>query len=331
MMGFLFVVILIAASFYYQFKYHNKLPQTTLLYDENGKLLGAPPFSPSEVPPFGTDRSGFNMGIKLLIGAKWTLGAAILIAFVRMGLAFILGLLYGNYLFRFKRIFTAIVDSLTVIPLTLFAYIVLSSVLVMDSFTSTFKYPLWERAGFEGLFLAVAVVPVVSVLIGNEIGTLYKNEYIDSARILGGSRLHLFCHHILPHLLPKLFVIFVQQIIQVMIIIGHLGFLGLLFGGTMKFQPGMALLSSTQEWAGLIGVNNNIQSISIYPWLVMGPIIMMTLGIIAFNFMLVGLQKALEANKVVKLKRGVRLEGTVNKDLRALEPFSFVTPRIDES
>nr|WP_239541241.1 ABC transporter permease subunit [Pullulanibacillus pueri] len=248
-----------------------------------------------------------------------------------MGLAFILGLLYGNYLFRFKRIFTAIVDSLTVIPLTLFAYIVLSSVLVMDSFTSTFKYPLWERAGFEGLFLAVAVVPVVSVLIGNEIGTLYKNEYIDSARILGGSRLHLFCHHILPHLLPKLFVIFVQQIIQVMIIIGHLGFLGLLFGGTMKFQPGMALLSSTQEWAGLIGVNNNIQSISIYPWLVMGPIIMMTLGIIAFNFMLVGLQKALEANKVVKLKRGVRLEGTVNKDLRALEPFSFVTPRIDES
>ena len=320
--GFLFVVGFIAASFYYQVAYHNKIPQSNLFYDENGKLIGAPPISPALYPPFGTDRSGYSMGIKILIGAKWTLGGAILIAFIRMLLAFFLGIIYGNYFYRYKRVLTAFVDGIAVIPLTLFAYIVLKIVLEMDSFTSTFVYPLWQRTLFEGMFISVIAVPVVAVLIGNEIGEMFKKEYIDSAKILGGSRWHIFWHHAMPHIMPKLFVTFVQQVIQVMVILGHLGLLGLFFGGTMIFHMG-PIISSTQEWAGLIG--ENVKSINIYPWLVAGPIVVFTLGIMAFNFMLVGIQRAMKANKIEKIKRGLPTQNQIELAPGAAEPFAFIS------
>lgn len=329
--GFLFVTVFLIGSFAYYFIYDDEIPKTILLYDENHNLIAESPLTPSEAPPFGTDKRGQDMGKLILVGAKYTILGAAGIAFLRMLFSFLFGVIYGNYLYKYKRFFTGIVDSFSVIPLTLLAYLVLVGVLNMNIMTSQFEYGFWARIFFEVMILAVIAVPIVTVLIGNEIGAVLSNEYIECAKLLGGSRLQIFKRHVMPHILPRLFVVFVQQIISVMIIMGHLGVLMLFFGGTI-LQRRDPPFSLTNEWAGLVGAN--VDTFMIRPWLVLGPILMFTLTVLAFNFMLVGIQKAMAYHKAVRgayRAPETAQEELTSKESHHREPFAFVHRKVSTS
>ncbi|MFC4618218.1 ABC transporter permease [Camelliibacillus cellulosilyticus] len=323
--GFLFVFALVIASFFYTAVYHDKVPQLLLLYDKNGNVLAKSPLTPSQHPLFGTDKQGYDLTRQLLIGAKYTILGASVIALIRILMSFVCGVIYGSYLYRFKRFFTGIVDAFHVIPLTLLAYLMLRTVLLMNGGTSEFAYSLTTRLVFEVLVLAVIAVPVVGVLIGNEIGNVLQNEYIQCAKILGGSRWHILFRHVMPHLLPRLVIIFIQQIIQVMIVMVHLGLLELFFGGTMIMQSltGTEVFSFSNEWSGLIG--NSRMYLDIYPWLLFGPLVLFTITIIAFSFMVEGLNKAIAWHKIQRIKRESSPveagDASINDQA---DPFAFV-------
>src|SRR5690606_18112638 len=130
------------------------------------------------------------------------------------------GLVFGvMYAFHLKpnaqKGIGKMVDSIHFLPLSLIAYILLSPILLptMDGFAYSFT----ERILLEIFILTILVVPLTSVLIGKEMGRVLDYEFISSAKVLGGSRFHVFWRHVMPHIGPRLTILFGQQFIQVLL------------------------------------------------------------------------------------------------------------------
>ena len=90
----------------------------------------------------------------------------------------------------------------------------------------------------EMFILTILVVPLTTVLLGKEIKRVLDYEFIASARVLGGSKFHLFWRHIFPHIGPRLTILLGTQFIQVLLIFIHLGIFKFFFGGTkLSYDP----------------------------------------------------------------------------------------------
>ena len=120
----------LAGSFVYEWIWGD-VPRQLRIVMENGRAVEGPPISPKWAYPLGTDEFGYDMLGKLMIGAKFTIIAALAIAALRMLIAVPLGYFLGTYMQKHRLWFGGIVDSLHYIPLTLFASFVLMPVLWM--------------------------------------------------------------------------------------------------------------------------------------------------------------------------------------------------------
>ncbi len=306
--GFGFIAILLAISFLHTYIWDNYVAQTQILYD-GAKAVAAAPLSPRWEIPFGTDSLGFHFTHMISIGAKYTIGIAILIALIRLVVSFVFGVLYGAYLYRFRRYVTWMVDVFNYIPVTILALFILSPFLVETP--AGFAYTFWERVGVEVVVLAFLAVPPVSILIGNEMGRIFEQEFIDGAKIIGGSRLHILLKHVRPHIQPQLWIIFMQQLVQTMLVLAHLGFFKVFFGGTnLSFDPLWPdpPQSLSYEWAGLIG--SGIRNLTLTPWVVLVPIAFFALTILAMNLMLEGIKNVTENWRVVNRPIKVTVQTT---------------------
>ena len=78
------------------------------------------------------------------------------------------------------------------------------------------------------------VMPVIALYVAKEVRKLRTEEFVDAARILGGSRRHIVIKHLFPPLYDVYTCIF-QQFTQTLTILLHLGLLEIFFGGTVKF------------------------------------------------------------------------------------------------
>lgn len=259
-LGALFFIVTIGYSVIYSFTTDNHVDQVRLHYSDDGvKLLSAPPHPPTEPFFFGSDKLGFSLFDQLVIGAKYTLIFALLIALLRVAGGLLFGIFYAFHVGpRTQQWLGKLVDSIHFLPLSLVAYILLAPIL-MPAFTGfgfEFTYSFTERILLEMFILTILVVPLTTVLLGKEIKRVLDYEFIASARVLGGSRFHLFWRHIFPHIGPRLTILFGTQFIQVLLIFIHLGIFEFFFGGTkLNFDPMNPdpPRSMTNEWSGLIG------------------------------------------------------------------------------
>lgn len=259
-LGSLFFIIAISYSIIYSVTTDNHVDQVLLYYAEDGAtLLSAVPHAPTKPFFFGSDKLGNSLFDQLVIGAKYTLIFALLIALLRVLGGLLFGVIYAFHLGpRTQQYLEKLIDSIHFLPLSLVAYILLAPILLPEliGFDYVFTYTFTERILLEMFILTILVVPLTSVLLGKEIKRVLEYEFIASARVLGGSRFHLFWRHIFPHIGPRLTILLGTQFIQVLLIFIHLGIFKFFFGGTkLDFDPGGAdpPMSMTNEWSGLIG------------------------------------------------------------------------------
>lgn len=255
-LGSLFFIGVIGYSVAYSLITDNHIDQIRLYYADDGStLISAMPHAPTEPFFFGSDKLGYSLFDQLVVGAKYTLFFALLIAFLRVIGGLILAIFYSFYFTKgLQSIFAKLSDSIHFMPLSLVAYILLRPILVptIEGYTNTFT----ERILLETLILTILVLPLTTVLIGKEMNHVLENEFIISAKVLGGNKLKLFTRHVLPHISARLTILFGQQFIQVLLIFMHLGLFNYFFGGTkVSFDPLFPdpPMSSTYEWSGLIG------------------------------------------------------------------------------
>ena len=276
--------------------------QVTLQYDadENPQV---PPFPPSLQFLLGTDRKGYDLLHLVIEGAKWTIGISILIAALRMVIGVFFGVVLGTYIKRGFSKIEAFFDSFTVIPTVMIAYFFLQSANAFGSGEETTTF--FERASFQVVLLVLLVMPVIALYVAKEVRKLRTEEFVDAARILGGSRRRIVIKHLFPHLYMTFILVFLQQFTQSLTILLHLGLLEVFFGGTVTFGgPIKEVESYTHEWSGLIGVY--FRSLTVNPWIPLVPITFFGLTIFSGNMIVKSIEEAMMK---------VRLGGELKKDV----------------
>jgi peptide/nickel transport system permease protein len=317
LVGFLIITTILSWSFYHQYVNDNEIRQVQWLLDENNDLLDAAPLPPSKDLWLGTDRAGNDLFTMLITGAKYTLIFTFVVAFLRVLFSLCIGILYGTFFIKYKRYVDGFVDAFHYIPLSLIALYILHPVLMETPMG--FTYSFTERMLLEALILTLLAVPVTSVLIGNEINEILKKEFILGAKTLGGSKLRILWKHVRPHLFARVSIIFGQQVIQVLLVLAHLGLFKLFLGGTdvcygcLDDPP----VSMTYEWSGMLG-DARIWLDTNAKWIFYAPLLFFAVSILAMNFMIEGFKRVIGTRsygkKKVKKKHVIANEGVALSD-----------------
>jgi peptide/nickel transport system permease protein len=310
--GFFIIFGLIASSIIYSVFFDSHVRQVQVLYDENMTPIEAAPFEPSFMFPLGTDPLGYDTAGKVLQGAKFTLISVIVIGVLRVIFSFVVAIPLAFYMpEKIRKSLDQLLSSFYFIPLTILAIFILSPILKeqikIPEMEEYFIYSFAERIGLEIVILTLLVVPLLGSMIGNMMASTLKEDFIEGANVLGASKWRIFSKHVMPHLLPKLIIVWCQQCVQVLIIFTHLGYFKLFFGGTdIDFNPFWRdpPKSLSNEWSGLVG--NYYTYIQGNPAIALGPIIMFGIAIYAFQLMAEGFQKHLETRNVKGFKQVLR-------------------------
>lgn len=315
-LGFLTIFLITLASIIHATHFDSAIPQTEWLKDSEGNMIAGAPLEPAKDYPFGTDKYGNHMLEQLLQGAKYTFGATFLTSLLGFSLAFLSGTLLAFWKKQgSKAMVKGISSSFYFVPLSIIAYNILHPVLWEPP--EGFAYSLTGRVIYEIIMLAVILTPTTALLIADETREILKKEFIESSITLGASPFHIFKKHVIPHLQPRLFIIFPRIVVQVLLIIAHLGIFQIYFGGTsvcydIFCDPPMPIAN---EWSGLLGMY--IKQINYQWWLAIGPLACFTISILAVNSMAAGIEKGLtrpigysKKRRTQKIKRGTPIHDT---------------------
>ncbi|EIT84323.1 oligopeptide transport system, permease [Fictibacillus macauensis ZFHKF-1] len=181
-----------------------------LQYGSNHEVTAVAPFPPSAQHWFGTNDQGEDELFLVIQGVKYTIGYALAVAICRLLISTALGILYGLYAKKSRRLFQAFIRPFRFIPAVLLALIFL-----------TLLPGIWLSL-LVTIFIAV---PVLTEIIGEDVRHQLQQEHIIPSKLMGASRFHLLRKHLWPFLAPRLTLHFLQQIAQVLLLMLHLGIL----------------------------------------------------------------------------------------------------------
>lgn len=266
-----FLIILMTLSILNTVLNDGKIRQIPFIYNENGTLEKAPPYPPFDVYLFGSDMYGYDMLHTVIEGAKYSIGIVLIVAFLRMALSILLSYLLFRIPERLFNLLKAGSEPLSFFPQTLIAYFLLFTVIMYT--IEGFHHPLWVRVVYEFIILVLIALPALTVQLIEQKRRVWKEEFIESAITLGGSKRHIYFKHVLPQLYEEWILMFGQQFLQVLTLLVHLGVMYVLFGGTIMGEGPPS--SVTHEWSGLIGLNKRFMLA--YEWIVYVPILFFVL------------------------------------------------------
>lgn len=289
-----FLLISVFGSTFSPYKV-DEVAEVKYIHTEEGKKLSAPPFPPSKEHLFGTDQWGYDILTLLLHGAKYTIFTVIIVALLRV----IIGGTCGIFLALYQNPLSSSMKSAK-LKMNIFSgfpvFIILYFILIKINIEPVLS-PLTLSAIVGSLMVILGVMSVYDNVYSKTM-EVQKNLFITASQALGGNKLHIAKKHILPSLKSQLFIIFMNEVIQVLHLIGQLGIFNLFFGGTFIRMDPPVFISITKEWAGLIGQFRS--TIYYYQWILFFPL--MSYLILLFSFYLVS-QGIIQQEKVQKRKR----------------------------
>ncbi len=250
--------------------------------------IGAPPYPPSTVFPWGTDYIGRDVQALVLAGAKQTLALALFGMVARVLLGTLLGMIAGWWQGGWvDRLVTGAVGVWAAFPATLFAMILIQA--------------LGIQQGMWVFVLALCLVgwgEVAQFVRGQVIG-VKPQLYIEAARAVGARSVQILTRHVLPNLLAALLVLAVLEMGGVLMLLAELGFLNIFLGGGFKVEligDVIAHFSDVPEWGALLA---NIRAWwRSYPWMAWYPGVAFFLAIVAFNVCGEGLRRLLMEGRI---------------------------------
>jgi oligopeptide transport system permease protein len=232
-----------------------------------------PPFQDMS-HPLGTDQLGRDLMSRLLDGAQVSLTVALVVQLVVLFIGVPIGAIAGwvggrvdTYLMRVTDIFYAFPDLL---------FIILMSV--------AFRETAFGRAlnGVLLVFVAIGLTSWVTVarLVRGQLLSLKETEFVEAARAIGVSDRNIVTRHLLPNAIGPVIVAVTLGIPTAILAEATLAYLGI------GVQPPRA------SWGTLI--NDGVNQIRVYPWLVLMPGILIAGSLMSFTFLGDGLRDALD-------------------------------------
>jgi ABC-type dipeptide/oligopeptide/nickel transport system permease subunit len=296
--------------------------------EETGRVIAAPPYSSSEMPPLGSDKLGRNMFIILVAGAKYTLLSAIAIALMRMAGGFITGVLYA-FLPRWLRAGAkGLLDTFNFIPLAIVVYILLFPLQLAFAGGSL---PSFRFLIIEIIVISLIVIPSLGMYVGQGMHDFLKQDFVSASRTMGAGRIQLIRRHLWPYFSRQSIVLFSEQLAQTLFLLVQLGILHITLGGLITENFGVLeyipqYFSVTNEWAATMSIN--IQQIFNKPMLLLAPLLFFAVSIYCVNQISTVLRQVLIDGQTIKKRRGKKNDPPhAGFSQQHVEDFHFVQGR----
>lgn len=216
---------------------------------------------------FGTDQLGRDMLIRTMQGGQ----LAIIVALTATLMSMIIGVTYGaiaGYVGgRTDEGMMRFVDVMYAFP-TLVFVIVVAAVIRSDNPVVVFA-----------LIGAVSWLTMARIVRG-QVLSLRHREFVEAARCLGASTPRILFRHIVPNTLGPVVVYATATMPGVMLTEAFLSFLG------------VGVQAPRASWGTLVSEGAGV--IAVYPWMLVGPGIIMSVTIFALNFLGDGLRDAFD-------------------------------------
>lgn len=233
---------------------------------------------------FGTDEVGRDVLMRLIYGARVSIGVGIMVAIASALVGLLIGSLAGFYGGFLDNMLMRITDALLSLPLI--------PVLIVVAAVDLQKIP-WIASllpgGFESIFKMVIILCLfswmpVARLVRGSILSLREREFVLAARTLGAKDSTIILRHMFPNVIAPMLV-------SITLGVGE----SILFEAALSFL-GLGIMPPTPSWGNML---NNAQEV-IYKniWLCILPGLMILFTVISFNFLGDGLQDAVDPKSI---------------------------------
>ncbi|MCQ2596434.1 MAG: ABC transporter permease [Treponema sp.] len=236
-------------------------------YDEQNMALRNA--GPSAAHWFGTDKMGRDIFVRILYGARISLGVGMVAALVNLIIGTIYGGIAGYVGGKVDMVMMRIVDILYSVPSMLYI------VLIM----------LWLGAGVGSIILGISITCWLGMaqIVRSEVRSLKQQEFTTAAFVLGASSKRILIKHLLVNAMGPIIVNVTLQIPQAIFTEAWLSFLG------------VGISAPKASWGTLCEAAREL--IQVYPMQTIYPLVAICITIISFNFVGEGLERALDPKR----------------------------------
>lgn len=232
----------------------------------------------------GTDGVGRDLFARLMQGMLVSIIVALLVEVVDVGLGVLVGVLAGYYGGWIDQVLARFTDIMFAFPGLLFA-ILLSGILGQWADTSLSNIPVVGSNGdarlvLVSIALAFTAWPLMARYVRGQTLQIKEQQFIEAARTSGTPDARI----ILKHIVPNLF--------SIVVVASTLNLANTIIG-----EAGLSLLNlGVQPPGSSLGVmiSDASTTMSIYPWEVLLPSIVLTIIVLAFSFLGDGLRDAFD-------------------------------------
>jgi len=258
------------------------LPQTYHEQDLSVTLQG-----PSWAHPFGTDELGRDLMTRLIFGARISLTVGIVVQAVIVLIGVPMGLVAGYAGGKTDTLIMRFVDVLYAMPNLLFVILIMTFlrgqfgeepaglVKILADFDKT-------TGGLIGVYIGLGLVSWLTVarIVRANTMSLKEKEYVEAARGLGAPDRQIVRKHLLPNTVAPIVVAATLGIPGAILYEAGISFLGL---GVLPPMPSWGLM-----------ISDAIPQMRSHPYMLVFPAAVLSLTVLAFNFIGDGLRDALD-------------------------------------
>lgn len=241
-------------------------------YMQNDALLLLPPSWSDHGQvhyPLGTDDLGRDLFSRLLIGARYTFGIAIITVIGALIMGLLLGTLAGMSKGVKSSVFNHILDLALTIPSLLLAIIIVA--ILGPGLYNT----IWA--------IMLALLPQFVHGIRNSIAEQLNKDYVIAYRLDGANNWQVFSRIILPNIWERLTLIATMALSTATLDIAALGFLGL------------GAQAPSAEWGAIVA--DSLDMIYIAPISVAIPGLLIFMAVLSVNLVGDGLRNAVKKRR----------------------------------
>lgn len=232
----------------------------------------------------GTDELGRDVLMRLVYGARVSIGVGLLSALAAALIGLIMGTLagyYGGWIDAALSRFTDALLSLPLLPLMIiFAAVDLANMPVFSLLISGQNESIAKLVVIIVLFSWMGVAR----LVRGSILSIKRREYVMAAKVLGASDYRTIVSHIVPNVIAPLLVAVTLGVGQAILFESALSFLGL------GIQP------PTASWGNMLF--NAQELLNQSPFLAIFPGLLIFFTVVSFNFIGDGLQDAIDPKSI---------------------------------
>lgn len=259
---------------------------TFIKYSYDQQIRGDENLAPCLSHPFGTDRLGRDLLVRCMIGARISLIVGLVSAIIVLVIGSVYGAISGLAGGRVDAVMMRIVDIVYSVPEILLIVVIK---LVIDEPLSDlvnnvaiFKPLQSVGSGLLAIFIVYGCLYWVGMarIVRGQVLQLKEMEFVTAAVALGASKGKLIMEHLLPNCEGQLIATMMLQIPSAIFTEAFLSFLGI------GVNAPMASLGSLTSEA--------LDSISVTPYRLIFPAILISLIILSFNLFGDGLRDALD-------------------------------------